>query len=158
MSAPFTHHSDHRKAIPMTRFSSLIVLGTVHKLALAAIIATSAIALSGCTAADQTKVTDFNAKVVADLPTARQNAQAAIDLYGVGKGIALAAEAIDPTLVPFVTAGILIGDPLVAKAQLALTEASTDAAALAVLTTQITGQATALTVKGAPLVKVVAAS
>ena len=108
--------------------------------------------LGGC-AQVQTTAT----AIKADLPTAQQKAQAAIDLYGVAKGIALVAEVADPTVAPALIAGIAIADPLVAKAQLALNDATADAGTVAALADQITAQANVITAKAAPVVKVVAA-
>lgn len=108
--------------------------------------------LGGCA-----QVQTVDAKIKADLPTAQQQAQAAINLYGIAKGVALVAEVADPTVAPALAAGIAIADPLVAKAQLTLNDATADATAVTALATQITAQANVLTAKAAPVIKVVAA-
>lgn len=113
-----------------------------------------AVTLAGC---GSPAVQTVDAKIKADLPTAQQQAQAAINLYGIAKGVALVAEVADPTVAPALAAGIAIADPLVAKAQLTLNDATADAGAVTALATQITAQANVLTAKAAPSIKVVAA-
>lgn len=98
------------------------------------------------------------ATVTTTLTTAQQHAQQAIDLYQISKGIAQVAELADPALIPFVSGAIAVADPIVAKAQTALTDASTDAAALEALVAQITTQADSLTVGSASVIKVVPSS
>lgn len=109
--------------------------------------------LAGCAGTSVTSTT-----VATSLTTAQQDTQNAINLYGVAKGIAQIAELADPALDPAISKGIAIADPIVAKAQLALNDASADATALEALVTQITQQADALTVQSAGVVKVVPAT
>lgn len=89
------------------------------------------------------------------LATAQVDAQNAIALYGVSKGIAEVAELTNPTLAPMIDAGIALADPIVAKVQIALGDAATDATTLEALVAQIKTQANALTVTAAPAIKVV---
>lgn len=93
--------------------------------------------------------------LITSLTTAQQDAQKAINLYGISKGIAEVAELALPTLAPGIDAAIAVADPLVAKAQVALNDASADATALEALVQQITTQANSLTVTSASVIKVV---
>lgn len=97
------------------------------------------------------------ATVDASIATAQVDAQNALVLYGIAKGIAQVAVVGNPTLAPAIAAFIAKADPLVAKAQMALADASTDAVALEALVAQIQAQANAMTVTAAPSVDVVAA-
>ena len=114
------------------------------------------LALAACSATDQAKIASINTQIVAGLPTAQQNAQAAIKLYGIAKGMAGVASLVDPAIAPEIALTIAVTDPLVAKAQLALNDTVTDAPALTALAAQITAQANALTTKAAPSIVVVA--
>ena len=114
----------------------------------AIICAAALAALSACSAQQQ-------ANVDVTLTQAQQAAQKAIDLYGVAKGIAMVAEIADPSLAPAISAGISFTDPLVAKAQIALNDASADAASLMLLVQQISDKANSLTVESASVIKVV---
>lgn len=109
--------------------------------------------LAGCAGTSVTPTT-----VATSLTTAQADAQKAINLYGISKGIAEVAALADPALDPIIAAGIAAGDPIVAQAQTALNDASTDAAALEALVAQISQQADALTVQSAAVVKVVPAT
>lgn len=95
------------------------------------------------------------AAITTTLTTAQADVQKAISLYQIAKGIAEVAELADTTLAPAITAGFAVTNPIVAKAQTALTDASTDAAALEALVAQISAQANTLTVQSAAVVKVV---
>lgn len=103
--------------------------------------------LAGCTAAQQTTVNTT-------IATAQADVQNAVVLYGISKGIAQVAAATNPSLAPVLLAGIATADPLVVKAQMAIANASTDAAAIEALVVQIKAQADALTVVAAPAVVV----
>lgn len=119
---------------------------------LAALFAVSL--LSAC-AVSPTSVTPTT--IATSLTTAQADTQKAINLYGVSKGLAEIAELADPELAPLINAGFAATDPIVAKAQLALNDASTDAAALEALVAQISAQANTLTVQSAGVIKVVPA-
>lgn len=109
------------------------------------------LALAGCAASTVTATTATVSKAQADL-------QLAINFYGVARGIANVAVAAQPSLAVVVLPVVARVDPLVAKAQTALYEASLDATAIEALAATINAQATALTVKAAPAVVVVPAT
>lgn len=95
------------------------------------------------------------AATTATISKAQQDLQTALNLYGVAKGIGQVASLADPAL-GVVVAGIsAIADPVVAKAQIALNDATTDANTIEALVVQITAQANSLTVKAAPVVSIV---
>lgn len=98
------------------------------------------------------------ATVAVSLATAQTDANMALALYGIGKGIAQAAELTNSALVPMVNAAIVIGDQVAAKVQTALADASADASMIEDLVTQLKMQANALTIQGAPSIKVVPAA
>ena len=102
------------------------------------------LALSGCAALPATTV-------VADLTTAQQAASAAVSLYGIAKGIALQAAPAAPAL----SRKIAQADTIVATAQTALADVTTDAPTLLGLAAQVQAQANALTATAAPKVSVV---
>lgn len=92
------------------------------------------------------------------LTKAQADAQKAIKLYGIAKGIAQIAMMAEPDLAPVLTATFATTDPLVAKAQMALDDASADANALEMLVEEIQAQANAVTVQSAAVIKVVPAT
>ncbi len=96
--------------------------------------------------------------VTTSLTTAQQDLQKALNLYGIAKGIAQIAEMADPALAPVLAPAIAATDPLVARAQVALNDASADATALEALVAQISQQANTLTVQSAAVIKVVPAA
>ncbi|HEY0182644.1 MAG TPA: hypothetical protein VGC09_07525 [Rhodopila sp.] len=112
--------------------------------------------LFGLSACDGTAITPTT--VTTSLTTAQQDLQKALNLYGIAKGIAQIAEMADPALVPVLAPAIAAMDPLVARAQVALNDASADATALEALVAQISQQANALTVQSAAVIKVVPAA
>lgn len=113
------------------------------------LILAAAAVLAACSPAQQATVTT-------SMATAQADVQNAVTLYGISKGIAQVAALSNPALAPAISAGIARTDPLVAAAQLAVANASTDAVALEAMVAQIKGQADALTVVAAPAVTVVA--
>lgn len=126
------------------------VTGMVSKAAMILLLAGSVLGLSACG-----QVTQLVNNSPATLSAARADAQAAITLYGIGKGIAMTAALFDPTIAPIVAGSIAIADPLVAKLQIAITDASADADAIEALVAQVKAQANVLTVTGAPMITVV---
>ncbi len=112
--------------------------------------------LFGLSACADTAITPTT--VTTSLTTAQQDLQKALNLYGIAKGIAQIAEMADPALEPVLAPAIAVTDPLVAKAQVALNDASADATALEALVAQISSQANALTVQSAAVIKVVPAA
>lgn len=110
--------------------------------------------VSGCSALGLVTPSSA-AAVTTDLTTAQKDAQNAISLYGIAKGIADVAALADPALAVSLASAEAYADPLVAQAQTALTNAATNAAALEALVAQITAQANAMTVTAATVVKVV---
>ena len=111
--------------------------------------------LAGCTAAQQAKVTMAVATANSDFSTGAKSVQTAINLWGLAKGIAQVAEVAEPALTPVLSVAIAAADPVVAKAQVALNDATTDVATLQALATTITQQANAITATAAPVIKVV---
>ena len=111
--------------------------------------------LAGCTAAQQAKVTMAVATANSDFSTGAKSVQTAINLWGIAKGIAQVAEVAEPALTPVLSVAIAAADPVVAKAQVALNDATTDVATLQALATTITQQANAITATAAPVIKVV---
>lgn len=109
--------------------------------------------LAGCAGTSVTPTT-----VTTSLTVAQQDAQKAINLYGIAKGIAQVAELAVPALVPVIGPIIAVTDPLVGQAQTALNDASADATALEALVSQISAQANTLTVQSASVIKVVPAA
>ena len=107
-----------------------------------------ALALAGCTSAQQTTA-------LADAQTVVEDANDAISLYGIAKGIAQVAAASDPKLAGQINAAIKVADPIVAKIQLALADGQADATMLAPLVATIKAQAQSLTQTSAPAVTVV---
>lgn len=108
-----------------------------------------ALSLAGCSAAQQAQVTTT-------LATAQADAQKALQFWGVIKGMALVAEAAQPSLVPVLAPRIAAVDLLVAKATNAITLAQGDAVAIEAIVTQITEQAKTVANQAAPAIKVVA--
>jgi len=111
----------------------------------------AAVALMGLAACSTSQLANTTQTVTA----AKTALQAAINGYGIVKGIAGVAAAADPTLAGPIAAAEVILDPLVVKAQTALNDASTDAATLVSLASTITAQAQALQATAAPAIKVV---
>jgi uncharacterized protein YceK len=110
------------------------------------------LALSGCA-----QVQAFNSTVAADLPTAQQAAQAAINIYQIDKGLAEVAMVADPSLAAVIAPAIALADPLVAKAQADLNSATAVASDVMSLAQTIQAQATAIAATAAPAIKVVPA-
>ena len=100
---------------------------------------------------------NVTAATTATVSKAQGDLQLAINLYGIGKGIAQVGCLADPAVCPVLAGVTAFADPVVAKAQTALNDAATDAVAIEALASQITAQANALTAKGAPSIKVVSA-
>lgn len=98
---------------------------------------------------------NVQAATAATISQAQQQVQQAITLYGIAKGIAEVGATADPAIAPVVGVAIATLDPLVAQAQTALNDATTDAAALIALAGQIQAQASALTLATAGKVTVV---
>lgn len=114
---------------------------------LATVLAVS-LGLAGC-------ASTTNNAVTATVSGAQFKLQMAINLWGIAKGIAEVASIADPALAPVLGVGIAAVDPLVARAQAALTVAEVDAVAIENLAAEITARANSLTVKAAPVVVVV---
>lgn len=112
----------------------------------------AALSLAACAPITQANV---QAATQATVSQAQQDLQTAINLYGIAKGIAEVGATADPTIAPAIGIAIAALDPVVAQAQTALDNATTDAAAIEQLAAEITQQANALTLSGAPVVTVV---
>lgn len=117
----------------------------------------SLLALTGCLCACGSLPTPgaVQAATTATISKAQTDLQAAINVYGVAKGIGQVASLAVPGLVPIVAAATAVADPLVAQAQTALNAATVDANAIEQLAAAINAQASALTLAAAPAVKVV---
>jgi len=83
----------------------------------------------------------------ATVSKAQADLQTAIDLYGVAKGIAEVAGLVNPGVGVAIAGLAAAVDPVVARAQTALNDATTDAAAIEALSGEITAQANAITVR-----------
>ncbi len=114
-----------------------------------------ALAVAACSPAQHASTT---ATVNNALTVAQQDAQAAINMYGIAKGLAEVAIVSDPSLAPVLTTAIAAADPIVAKLQTALTAADATVPAIEALVSQITAQANTLTLQAAPVVKAVPAA
>lgn len=119
----------------------------IRKIAIATVLATS-LGLAGCAATT-------TAAATATVSSAQTKLQAAINLWGIAKGIAQVAGIADPALAPILGAGIAAVDPLVTQAQVALSAATIDATAIETLAATITARANTLTVQAAPVITVV---
>lgn len=108
-----------------------------------------ALGLAGCSAAQQAQVTTT-------LATAQADAQKVIYYWGVIKGMALVAEASQPSLVAVLAPRIAAIDSLVAQATAAITTVQGDVVTIEAIVTQITSQAQAVASQAAPAIKVVA--
>lgn len=95
------------------------------------------------------------AATTATLSIAQRDLQNAIDLYGIAKGIGMVASLVNPAVGALVAGITAATDPMVAKAQMALNDATTDANAIAGLALLITRQANSMTTAAAPSIVVV---
>jgi hypothetical protein len=111
------------------------------------------VALAGSAALPTTA--NITTATTATISKAQQDLQAALNLYGIAKGIGEVAAMADPAIGPIVAGITAVADPVVAQAQTALNDASTDAAAIEALSAQITAQANAMTVQAAPSITVI---
>lgn len=112
------------------------------------------LALTACPGSLPT-VANVEAATTATVSQAQADLQTAINLYGVAKGIGQIASLANPAVGAVVTGITSFADPVVAQAQVALNDATTDAASIEALVTQITAQANNLTLKAAPAITVV---
>lgn len=110
-----------------------------------------ALPLSGC----GVPVAAVNAAAQQTISNAQQALQKALTFYGIAKGVAEIGATADPTIAPAVGTILAITDPVVAKAQTVLNDATVDANAIMALVAQIQAQAQSLTTLGAPSVLVV---
>ena len=112
-----------------------------------------ALGVAGCASASSIVTT-----ATTSLADAEGHLQAAIDLYGISKGIAEVAALADPGLAPVLLATTATLDPLVSRARSDLAVARTaavDTAAIEALAASITAQANALELAAAPVIKAV---
>ena len=118
------------------------------------ILALPLLTLTACPGTFPTQA-NITAATTATISTAQKDLQLAINLYGIGKGIAQVGCMANPAVCPVLAGVTMFADPVVDKAQMALNAAAVDAVAIEALAAQITAQANALTIKGAPSVTVV---
>ena len=109
--------------------------------------------LTGC--AQLSAATSATTAVSVSVSAAQDRLQAAIDLYGIAKGIAEVAAVADPSLAPALVTLTATVDPQVARAQAILTAGTVDVAAIQALAATISAQANALELQAAPVIKVV---
>jgi hypothetical protein len=126
------------------------------------IAAAALLALAGCASgalnAASTSVASSAATLNTSLAAAQSKLATMTSLYQIAKGIGQVAAAADPAIAPLVASATAVGDPLLAQAQAAVSDAAADTATVNALSAQLQQQATALTVTGAPVIKVVPAA